>query len=100
MLIQWNGFTIQHLISRELLLGPEIEGKLRVTSLFYCLLMGPVEVGNTFIGRPGILQMILAMANSEEYLQQVSVHWLSNLVYVRHLTDGILLSSESQQKQS
>jgi len=36
------------------------------------LLMGPVEVGNTLIGKPGILQMILVMANSDEYLQQVT----------------------------
>jgi hypothetical protein len=34
-------------------------------------LTGPVDVGNTFVGRPGILQMILVMANSDDHLQQV-----------------------------
>jgi hypothetical protein len=42
-----------------------------VASILTCLLLGPMDVGNTFIGRPGILQMILVMANSEQYLQQV-----------------------------
>ncbi len=42
-----------------------------MASILTCLLLGPMDVGNTFIGRPGILQMILVMANSEQYLQQV-----------------------------
>ena len=56
---------------RQLLQGPEIEAKMHVVALLTCLLIGPVEVGNGLVGRPGILQMILVMANSEDYLQQV-----------------------------
>ncbi|CAG7734226.1 unnamed protein product [Allacma fusca] len=55
---------------KQLLLGPDIEAKLHVVALLTVLLIGPVDVGNTFVGRPGIIQMILVMANSEDYLQQ------------------------------
>jgi len=57
---------------RDLLITPDIDEKVRATALITTLLNGPVEVGNTFIGRQGIMQMILVMANSEVYLQQVS----------------------------
>jgi hypothetical protein len=56
---------------RELLITPDIDEKVRATALITTLLNGPVEVGNTFIGRQGIMQMILVMANSDIYLQQV-----------------------------
>lgn len=56
---------------RELLLSPDFESKVRATALITVLLNGPVDVGNTFIGRQGVMQMILVMANSESYLEQV-----------------------------
>lgn len=48
-----------------------MDSKVRVTALITVLLNGPVDVGNTFIGRQGVIQMILVMANSESYLEQV-----------------------------
>lgn len=56
---------------RELLISPDMDSKVRVIALITVLLNGPVDVGNTFIGRQGVIQMTLVMANSETYLEQV-----------------------------
>ncbi|ODN02889.1 Protein unc-45 B [Orchesella cincta] len=56
--------------SNDLLRNPDFESKIRVTALITLLLNGAPDVGNTMIGKQGILQMILVMANSEEYIQQ------------------------------
>lgn len=48
-----------------------MDSKVRVIALITVLLNGPVDVGNTFIGRQGVIQMTLVMANSETYLEQV-----------------------------
>ncbi|KAL7631535.1 UNVERIFIED_CONTAM: hypothetical protein RMT77_018159 [Armadillidium vulgare] len=55
---------------RERLVTPEIENKVRVTVTLTTLLLGPLDVGNTFIGRDGILEMLLVMAKSGEELEQ------------------------------
>ncbi|XP_014208600.1 protein unc-45 homolog B [Copidosoma floridanum] len=55
---------------KEKLLDPDIESKVRVTVAITTLLLGPLDVGNGIIARDGILQMILAMANSDDVLQQ------------------------------
>jgi len=62
------------IVFRNLLLEPDFEAKIKSISVLTALLLGPIEVGNTIIGRPGILQMILVMANSEQHVQQVSSH--------------------------
>lgn len=55
---------------KEKLLSPEIESKVRVTATITSLLRGPLDVGNAIIGKDGIMQMILVMANTEEVVQQ------------------------------
>uniref|UniRef100_A0A1B6DYT4 UNC-45/Cro1/She4 central domain-containing protein n=1 Tax=Clastoptera arizonana TaxID=38151 RepID=A0A1B6DYT4_9HEMI len=52
------------------LITPEIESKVRVVVALTCLLLGPLDVGNTIIARDGMLEMILVMANTEDILQQ------------------------------
>ncbi|XP_054271467.1 protein unc-45 homolog B isoform X1 [Macrosteles quadrilineatus] len=52
------------------LITPEIESKVRVVVALTCLLLGPLDIGNTIVARDGMLEMILVMANSEEKLQQ------------------------------
>lgn len=60
-------------LNRDLLIAPDMESKIRSTALITVLLNGPVDVGNTFVGRQGIIQMILVMANSDSYLEQVNL---------------------------
>ncbi|KAF7287644.1 hypothetical protein GWI33_005992 [Rhynchophorus ferrugineus] len=52
------------------LLTPDIESKVRITVAITALLRGPLDVGNTIIGKEGILEMIIVMANTEDELQQ------------------------------
>lgn len=52
------------------LLDPEIEEKVRVVVVLTAILTCAPDVGSTIISREGILQMILAMAQSEDVLQQ------------------------------
>ncbi|KAH6936395.1 hypothetical protein HPB50_016455 [Hyalomma asiaticum] len=49
---------------------PEIESKVRVTAAITTLLLGPLDVGNNCLASPGVVEMMLAMAGSEEELQQ------------------------------
>lgn len=51
---------------KEKLLTPDIESKVRVTVAITELLRGPLDIGNTIIGKEGILEMILVMANTED----------------------------------
>ncbi|KAJ8916639.1 hypothetical protein NQ315_000284 [Exocentrus adspersus] len=55
---------------KDKLLTPDIESKIRVTVAITALLRGPLDIGNTIIGKEGIMEMILVMANSGEELQQ------------------------------
>lgn len=55
---------------KDKLLTPDIESKVRVTVAITALLRGPLDVGNNIIGKQGIMEMILVMANSEDELQQ------------------------------
>lgn len=48
----------------------EIESKVRVTAAITTLLLGPLDVGNNCLASPGVVEMMLAMAGSEEELQQ------------------------------
>ncbi|KAG5871838.1 hypothetical protein JTB14_028778 [Gonioctena quinquepunctata] len=47
-----------------------IESKVRITVALTALLRGPLDVGNSLIGKEGVMQMILVMANTEDELQQ------------------------------
>lgn len=55
---------------KDKLLSPDMESKVRVIVSITALLRGPLDVGNTIVGKEGILEMILVMANSDEELQQ------------------------------
>lgn len=59
----------QEYINRRLR-NPDIDDKVRVAKMFTVLLAGPAEIGNSCIGQAGMIEMILAMANSDEYAQQ------------------------------
>lgn len=50
--------------------NPDIDDKVRVAKIFTVLLAGPAEIGNSCVGQAGMIEMILAMANSDEYAQQ------------------------------
>ncbi|XKL64377.1 hypothetical protein PGB90_004463 [Kerria lacca] len=52
------------------LLTPDLESKVKVTVAITVLLMGPLEVGNYIMGKDGIMEMILALANSEDVMQE------------------------------
>lgn len=55
---------------KDKLLTPDIESKVRVTVALTALLRGPLDIGNAFIGKEGIMEMILVMANTDDELQQ------------------------------
>ncbi|KAH8271223.1 hypothetical protein KR018_001620 [Drosophila ironensis] len=55
---------------KDKLLAPDMESKVRVIVAITALLSGPLDVGNQVIAREGILQMILAMATTDDELQQ------------------------------
>ncbi|CAG9770799.1 unnamed protein product [Ceutorhynchus assimilis] len=51
---------------KEKLLSPDIESKVRITVVITELLRGPLDLGNILIGKEGIIEMILVMANTED----------------------------------
>lgn len=53
-----------------LLRGPDIENKVRATAAITSLLNGPIDAGNYCLGQQGIIEMMLAMANSDDTVQQ------------------------------
>lgn len=55
---------------KEKLLDPEMEEKVRVVVVLTSVLTCAPDVGSAIISREGILQMILAMASSDDVLQQ------------------------------
>lgn len=50
--------------------NPDIDDKVRVAKVFTVLLSGPAEIGNSCIGQTGMIEMIIAMASSDEFAQQ------------------------------
>lgn len=50
--------------------NPDIDDKVRVAKIFTVLLAGPAAIGNSCVGHPGMIEMLLAMANSDEFAQQ------------------------------
>lgn len=55
---------------RSLLKGEDLETKVRATAAITALLNGPMDAGNYCLGQQGIIEMMLAMANSGEFVQQ------------------------------
>lgn len=60
---------VQDFLDR-LLRNADVDDKVRATKIFSTLLAGPTEIGNTCIGQAGMIEMILAMANSDELVHQ------------------------------
>ncbi|XP_024889408.1 protein unc-45 homolog B-like [Temnothorax curvispinosus] len=50
--------------------SPDIQSKVRVVVAITTLLLSPLDVGNTFMVKEGILEMILVMAGMDDVLQQ------------------------------
>lgn len=55
---------------KDKLLDPQLEEKVRVVVVITAILTCAMDVGSSIISREGILQMILAMAQSDDVLQQ------------------------------
>lgn len=49
---------------------PDDESKIRVVVAITVLLIGPLEAGNFVMGKDGVMEMILSMANTDDPLQQ------------------------------
>lgn len=47
-----------------------MESKIRVVVAVTTLLLGPLDVGSSIVSKEGVLEMILVMANSGDFLQQ------------------------------
>lgn len=50
--------------------NPDVEDKVRAAKMFTVLLAGPAEIGNSCIGQTGVVEMLLAMAGSDDTIQQ------------------------------
>lgn len=50
--------------------NPDMDDKVRAAKVFTVLLAGPAEIGNSCVGQAGMIEMILAMAASDEYALQ------------------------------
>lgn len=62
--------SIIEMYIKSLLVTPDIESKIRAVLVITCLLNGPIEVGNQCLSKQGIVEMMLAMASSDDELQQ------------------------------
>lgn len=58
-----------------------MESKIRLVVAVTTLLMGPLDVGSGIISKEGVLEMILVMANSGDFLQQVDPLLLTFLLF-------------------
>ncbi|UXI18286.1 isoleucyl-tRNA synthetase [Sarcoptes scabiei] len=65
---QFREKTMQYVNS--FLKGPDIEKKVQITAAITALLNGPFEVGSYCLSQQGIIEMMLAMANSNDLIQQ------------------------------
>lgn len=60
---------VQEYVNKKLR-NPSMEDKVRVAKIFTVLLAGPAPIGNSCVGQPGMIEMLLAMASSDEFAQQ------------------------------
>ena len=56
---------------REQFSDSSFDSKLDAVVALSCLLQGPSELGNSVLGKPGIMDMLLALADSKEIDHQV-----------------------------
>ena len=52
-----------------------MESKLEAIMALTALLQGPLEVGNTILAREGVLEILLAMADSGDIIHTVSTRY-------------------------
>merc|ERR1719167_1724369 len=57
--------------TKEKLMDPSLESKVRITTAITTLLKHAPDLGNSQLTKEGFLQMLLAMAQSEEYIEQL-----------------------------
>jgi len=57
--------------SKEKLMDPSLESKVRISTAITTLLKHAPDLGNSQLTKDGFLQMLLAMAQSEEYIEQL-----------------------------
>merc|ERR1719348_318653 len=57
--------------TKEKLMDPGLESKVRITVAITTLLKHAPDLGNSQLTKEGFLQMLLAMAQSEEYIEQL-----------------------------
>lgn len=50
--------------------NPDMVDKTRAAKLFTILLQGPTEIGTSIVGQDGIVEMLIAMASSDDFVQQ------------------------------
>lgn len=56
---------------REQFSDTSFDSKLDAVVALSCMLQGPSELGNSVLGRPGVMDMLLALAESKEIDHQV-----------------------------
>lgn len=57
-------------IDDKLRTGEELEPKIRATATITALLLGPLECGNSILAQAGVVEMMIAMAGSDDEIQQ------------------------------
>lgn len=57
---------------REMFADSSFDSKLDAIVALSSLLQGPTELGNSVLGKPGIMEMLLALADSKEITHQVN----------------------------
>ena len=63
-----------------------MESKLEAIMALTALLQGPLEVGNTILAREGVLEILLAMADSGDIIHTVSTafqKWTMYLIQIQ-----------------
>jgi len=66
-------FVIIHFFPREQFSDKSFDSKLDAVVALSSLLQGPTELGNSILGRAGVMDMLLALAESKDVTHQVSV---------------------------
>lgn len=81
------------LFCREQFADTSFESKLDAVVALSCLLQGPTEVGNSVLAKAGVVDMLLALAESKEIDHQVcgivSFSWCDRSLYIMYMTTPI-----------
>lgn len=61
---------VDEFVNDKLRTEEELEPKIRATTAITALLLGPLDAGNCCLAQPGVVEMMVAMAGSDNELQQ------------------------------